>query len=131
MKALIASGLPPEELDTVLAWADGNAEGYLTITEDRALLLRLDWRNAARLTPLSASCMEGSLEVCRLLYEAGANVFAVDAHNNTYAHLAAKQHCPLLVAYFLDLGIDVNARNDEGRKCWSLQCGILEVTQLL
>ena len=82
------------------------ADGPLDIEEKGGL------REAS---PLNAACMQGHLEVCRLLLEAGAEASAKDNEETAPLHWAAIHGRDALARLLLHHGADVLGRDKLGR----------------
>ena len=71
-------------------------------------------------TPLHGVALNGdplgdqSVELARILIDAGANVETRQRYGNTPLHYAARSEQILIVEFLLEAGADVHARNDEG-----------------
>jgi ankyrin repeat protein len=65
-------------------------------------------------TPLHWGASEGSVEIVRLLADAGADLNAVDAQGFTPLHLAVTRNNADVVRLLLDRKADPNIRNKAG-----------------
>lgn len=72
----------------------------------------VDARNAAGRTPLAEAAKRGRLQAVALLLRRGADVNSYDTQSGfTPLHLAAQYNHPAVIRALLDVGANVNARN--------------------
>ena len=60
------------------------------------------------------ACRQGHLDMCILLMKHGANPLHQDKQGFNSLHLAAQFDFPLVCAYFIAKGVDVDCRDSEG-----------------
>jgi ankyrin repeat protein len=74
----------------------------------------IEARNKEGMTPLHMAAYSGSLEICQLLIENGANVNATDERQVTALHLAAERGYFEICQHLLDKGASLDLKDDTG-----------------
>jgi ankyrin repeat protein len=91
--------------------------GWTTVVEKLlSLRARLDMLDDRGLTPLQVSCLSGrSVEMVRILLNAGSDIDEVSSDGNTSVMVAAGQGKTELVEYLLQQGADFMVQTDYGQ----------------
>jgi ankyrin repeat protein len=65
-------------------------------------------------TPLHFAAKTGKIEVCKILIELGADVYATTYVGKNMMHLAAEKNQAASLYFFMKLNVDINAQDSSG-----------------
>ena len=90
-------------------------------------------RSESLLTPLHIAAQKNHKEICNLLIDNGADLYAVDSHGNNALHIAAKSGRSEIVKLLLSRGMDVDVINRTGKTplYFSVKYNHIESTDVL